>query len=581
MDKQAAALVLEEIARLLELQGEDRFRVRAFRSAARALERVEEDLPSLVQSGRLAQVRGIGAATARIVAELVETGRSSYHEALRERTPLGLRELLAVSGLGPGKVHTLHQELGVQSLEDLERALAEDRIAGLRGFGRRTAERIAGAIGFVRGTLGRRRLAPALETLERAAGAVAAMAHVRRSVGAGEGRRRLETVGEIVVVAEAEHRHHTAVLDSFSTMPGTMRARIVSADTAEAYLSDGIAIRLALAEPATFATTLLEETGSEAHLRALQQRARTLGLVLERDGVKRGDVRIDTPDEEAVYAALEMAYVAPELREGTLEVIAAAEGWLPRLIAEGELRGCFHCHTTESDGKATLEELGEAARELGWRYLGIADHSQAASYAGGLSPAQIERQHAAIDAWNARYGHEVRLLKGIECDILQDGALDYEATNPELFDRFDYVIGSVHSRFMQSRDDMTRRIVRAVRNPRLTMLGHPTGRLLLARAPYDVDVDAIVAAAAESGAAIEINADAHRLDLDWRYWPRAKASGVRCAINPDAHSVSGLNVVSLGVMMARKGWLETKDVVNAWPLVEVEAWLAERRSRAR
>ena len=580
MDRDRAALVLEEIARLLELQGEDRFRVRAFRTAARALERLEEDLGQVVRSGRLGEVRGIGAATARIITELVETGRASYHETLRERTPLGMRELLAVPGLGPGRVRTLHASLGIETLADLERALAEDRVAGLPGFGRRTAERVAGGIGFVRSGLGRRRLGPALEALERATGIVRALPHVVRAVGAGEGRRSLETVGELVVVAEADADRFQEIIAAFLDLPGMMRTRALAPDEAEALLSDGLALRLVLAIADAFATTCIEETGAASHVAQLRERARTLGLELTREGVGRGETRIPTRDEEEVYAALELEPVPPELREGTIEVVAAAEGWLPRLIVEGDLRGCFHCHTTYSDGKATIGELGEAARALGWRYLGIADHSQAASYAQGLSPEQVMRQHAEIDAWNARHGDVVRLFKGIEADIQADGGLDYEGSAPGLLERFDYVIGSVHSRFGLSREEMTRRIVRAVRNPRLTMLGHATGRLLLTRRPYDVDVNAVIDAAAESGAAVEINADPHRLDLDWRHWPRAKAAGVRCAINPDAHSVDGLRVLPLGVRMARKGWLEVKDVVNAWELEEVEVWLAGQKARA-
>jgi DNA polymerase (family 10) len=276
-----------------------------------------------------------------------------------------------------------------------------------------------------------------------------------------------------------------------------------------------------------------------------------------------------------------MQYVPPELRESGAEVARAADGSLPRLVELADLRGCFHCHTTYSDGKGTVAEMAEGALALGWRYLGIADHSQIAGYAGGLSPAAIARQQRDIDAWNRRRGAELKLFKGVEADILGDGSLDYSA-QPGVLESFDFVIGSVHSLFRMDRATMTRRMVRAVSDPRISMLGHARGRLLLIRDGYDVDIDAVIDAAARAGAAIEINADPHRLDMSWQHWPHALARGVRTAINPDAHSVNGLRAVRFGIGIARKAWLTTADVINAWPLDDVEAWLEERRrGRAR
>ncbi|MGH7504200.1 MAG: PHP domain-containing protein, partial [Longimicrobiales bacterium] len=278
-----------------------------------------------------------------------------------------------------------------------------------------------------------------------------------------------------------------------------------------------------------------------------------------------------------IYDALSLDFVPPELREdGRAEILAAAERRLPRLVAFADLRGCFHCHTTASDGRATLEELAAGAIARGWRYLGIADHSQAAGYAGGLSPDDIARQHDTIDAWNVQRGDELWLFKGIEADILVDGSLDYADAGAAILGRFDYVIGSVHSSFSLPRAQMTRRIVKAIENPYLTFLGHATGRLLLMREGYAVDVDAIIDTAAERGAGIEINSDPHRMELDWRHWPRARERGVKTALNPDAHSVRDLDYLLLGVTVARKGWLEPSDVVNTWELDDVKAYFSRR-----
>jgi DNA polymerase (family X) len=293
-------------------------------------------------------------------------------------------------------------------------------------------------------------------------------------------------------------------------------------------------------------------------------------LRLDGEGLWRDGAPVVAESEEDLYQALGLEWVPPELREGWGEVEAAEQGELPTLVEYEDLRGTFHCHTTYSDGTATIAELGEAARARGWRYLGIADHSVSAGYAGGLTVDDVRRQHLEIDQWNREHGAEVRLLKGIEADILRDGRLDYD---DQVLATFDYVIGSVHSGFRMGRAEMTRRITTAVRNPRLTILGHPTGRLLLTREPYAVDLDVVIDAAAGAGRAIEINGDPHRMDMDWRHWPVARKRGVHCAINPDAHSVAGLGAVAFGLAVARKGWLEPKDILNAWELEQLESFL--------
>ena len=579
MDKHAVALVLEEIGTLLDLAGENRFKARAFHNAARAIDKTEEDVGALARTGDLEGVAGIGRATAAVIRELVETGSSRYLAELRERTPPGFRELLAVPGLGVTKVRQLHRQLGIATVADLERAAAEGRIAGVRGFGERMQERIAHGVRFVRGGAGRRRLSRAIESADRVVGHVRALPGVKRAELAGELRRCCETVAGVDIVAAVDVRSERRVLEAFAAQPGAARGEALDAEHAEAVLGDGLALRLRCVAPPAFAAAWIHATGSAAHVDGLRVAAELASLRLDGNGLWRGEERVATDDEEEVYAALALDFVPPELREeGRAEILAAAERGLPRLVQYEDLRGCFHCHTTDSDGRATLEELAAGAIARGWRYLGVADHSEAAFYAGGLSLDQIERQHRAIDAWNAQRGDALWLFKGIEADILVDGTLDYTDAG-DVLQRFDYVVGSVHSSFALPRAQMTKRLVTAVRNPHLTFLGHATGRLLLMREGYAVDMDAVIDAAADRGAAIEINADPHRMELDWRYWPDAKRKGVKTAVNPDAHSVRDLDYVRLGMTVARKGWLETADVINTWELDEVKAYF-ERKGQA-
>ena len=575
MDKNAVALVLSEIGTLLELQGENRFKARAFLMAARAVEKLDRNLADLVRAGRLREVPGIGPATAAVVRELVETGTSRYYRDLRARTPSGMRELLAVPGLGARKVRELHEKLGIESIADLEVAAAEGRIAQLRGFGKRTQDRLAAGVDFVRGATGRRRLSQTLEPAGRVLGYLRALPVVRRVELAGEMRRWLETVSGIELVASAARADIAAVLDAFVAMPGMAdggRAR----DEAVSQLADGLALRIRCVGPAAFPTAWVLRTGSEAHLAELSAHAAGLGLRLENDGLYRGARRLSPRSEQAFYSALSLEWIAPELREGGGEVAAAAASELPRLVRYEDLRGCFHCHTTYSDGRSTMAELAERAAALGWRYLGIADHSQAAGYAGGLTPDELLRQHEEIDRWNEQHGQRVHVLKGVEADILSDGRVDYEQFGDRVLGSLDYVVASVHSGFRMDRAQMTARFLRALDNPHVSILGHLTGRLLLTREGYDVDIEAVVAAAAERGVAIEVNSDPFRMDLDWRYWRSARRLGARAAINPDAHSVRALDNVRLGTTFARKGWLAADDVVNAWSLEDALAFFRGR-----
>ena len=575
MDKHAVAIALEEIGTLLDLQGENRFKARAFLSAARAVDKMEGDFAQLVRSRAIENIAGIGPATARVIYELAEAGQSKYLDDVRGRTPAALRELLAVPGLGISKVKQLRTALGIETLADLQEAAAAGRIAGVRGFGEKTQAKILQGIEFVRGGAGRRRLATALESGRRMQNFLAGQPGIVQAEIAGELRRCLETVDGVDFVIAADDDMCEAVVNAFMELAPAPRAERSSKTSARVVLADGLALRVQCVTPVLFPTTLLFHTGTRAHLDALVDRAVQRDLRLDETGLWRGRRRLPIETEADIYAELDLQFVPPELREDAAGVAAAALGKLPELVERDDLRGCFHCHTTYSDGRATVAQMAEAAADRGWRYLGIADHSQYAGYAGGLSVQDIKRQHREIDAWNDSNGRRVWVFKGIEADILPDGTLDY-AANGNTLDSFDFVIGSVHSRFRMTEAEMTRRILRAMEDPHLTFLGHPTGRLLLSRAPYPLDVPEVMTAAAARGVAIEINGDPHRLDLDWRYWPDAKRRGIRCAINPDAHSTSSLDYVRYGVAMARKGGLEREDIVNTWPLRQVRTELRRR-----
>lgn len=574
------ALLLADIGVLFELNGRDPFRAKAFMNAARALEGSGADLHRLARQDRLETLRGIGPAIAAIIREYLATGKAAVYEELRGSTPLALYDLLRVEGLGARRIHTLHEKLGIEDLDSLEAAAREGRIAPLPGFGQKTEERILAGIAFARSNRQLRRYPDALEVAVRLLEWIRERPEVSRAEIAGSLRRRLEVVDQIDILVAT--RNPAAVLAAFSGLEATRGNDAGSLDEgrreATIRLSDGVTARLRCVSAAGFEAAFLWETGNERHLQQVGEAAAAAGMTLGPEGLSREGRKVQVRTERRLYERTGLTFIPPELREGLGEVTAARDGLLPRLVELPDLRGTFHCHTTDSDGKATLEEMAEGARDRGWAYLGIADHSRNAGYAGGLSVEQVLRQHEEIDALNAalagQAGEPFRIFKGIESDILADGSLDYPA---EVLRRFDYVIGSVHSLFRMDEATMTKRMVAAIRNPALTMLGHPMGRLLLTRPGYPLDIGKVLKAAAKSGVVMEINANPHRLDLDWRHVREAAAMGIIIAINPDAHSVRALDHVAFGVNMARKAGLEPRQVLNTWTLDEVTEYLAARK----
>lgn len=574
IDPRTAAHVLAQIAAHVELRGDNLFKARAYESAARALRALEsDDLASALESGELAAMRGLGPATVAVVRDLVEHGQSQYLEQLRTTTPEGLLEMLRVPGMTPPKILKIHEALGIQTVDELEEAARDGRLATLPRYGKKTADKILNGIALLRARGTQRLYHHARSEGDRLRAMVQAHPNVVRATVAGPLRRLCETVGNLDVVAgcSADPR---GVAASFTRLGGVKQAT-GSGASVEILFVDGITLRLHCTLDRDFGFALFAATGSTDHVAAVATRLIRRGYSLGGAGLENDGKPVPTPVERMVYELAGLQYIDPALREARGEVDAAANHTLPNLVVDADIRGVLHCHTVRSDGKASIEEMARGAEARGWSYIGISDHSKAAFYASGMSESQLSSQIDEIDEFNTSKRSGVRVLKGIEADILADGRLDYDSTT---LDRLDFVIGSIHSRFSMNGAAMTERVLRAMDDPHLTILAHPTGRLLLSREAYALDVEAVLEKAADRGVAVEVNADPHRLDLDWRHCIRARELGVRISIGPDAHSVSSLDYVFMGVSMARKGWLEAKDVLNTGSADDVIAFAGGRRA---
>ncbi|MGI9175223.1 MAG: DNA polymerase/3'-5' exonuclease PolX [Rhodothermales bacterium] len=560
MTNKKIASVLKDTASLLVLTGGNPFRARAFESAARTLERMEESAEEKLADGTLTQVKGIGDGLAAQILELTERGSFGLRDELLEAIPPGLHDVLRVKGLGAKKVRRLWQELDVTSLETLEEVAQTGRLADLDGFGKKTQENILANIQQLRTYRQRRRyadaLAEALPVLEK----LRAVPDVQRAELSGELRRNLETVGEARLIAAATDVE--AVREALGLEEEAVST--TSEYVLKGALPDGLPLRVRVVPPQRFGTAWWSDTGSETHLQAFKQEA--------------GPPDVHT-EEADVFSSAGLAFIPPELREGRGEIEAARDDALPDLLSTDDLRGVLHNHSTYSDGAHSLEAMAEAARQMGFAYFGICDHSQSLTVANGLSPSDVRAQHEEIGRLNTQYaeqsGSPFHVFHGIESDILDDGSLDY---SDEILALFDFVVASVHSGFNMSEDEMTERIIRAVTNPFTTILGHATGRLLLAREGYAIDHERVIAACAKHGVAIELNANPYRLDLDWRWVRRATEQGILIAINPDAHSTDQLGYMRWGVAVARKGWLTAAQCLNAKPLPDFTSWLEARKA---
>ncbi len=582
MNKKEISDILEEMGTLLDLQGANPFKSRAFHNASRAIEGLGGDIGDAVAEGTLRQVKGIGESIAKIITELVNTGTSPEYEELRKSVPEGVLQMLKIQGLGPKKVKLFYEKLRIVSLDELEAAARAGRLASLEGFGAKTEENILKGIQAFR-SRGDKSLYPAAEkAAEVLLTALRKDKGVIRSEIAGSLRRHKEVVGDVDLLLSAKDRDRTRIMELFTTHPDVQSVTGSGETKSSVVLKQGIHCDLRIVKDEEFPFALNYFTGSKEHNVEMRSRARRRGWSLNEYAFSRLE---DSPagratpkipavkNEEDIYKALGLSYVPPELRENNGEFEAAETGQLPVLVTEKDIKGTFHCHSTYSDGVNTVAQMADAARKMGWIYLGIADHSKVAAYAGGLSVDKVKEQIKEIDALNER-NPDFRILKGTECDILPDGTLDYP---DKVLALFDYVVVSIHSSFAMTEEAMTRRIIKGLKNKYATMLGHPTGRLLLAREPYPVNMERVIDAAADHGKVIEINAHPMRLDLDWRLCRYARNKGVHIAVNPDAHSIDGLHDVTYGVGIARKGWLRKADVVNTGSVDEVLALFASTR----
>jgi len=578
MNKDEIAGVFENIARLLELKGENPFKVRAYTHAARALETLSEPLETLIAEERLTAVDGIGKATGEKITELSTHNRLDYYDHLREEFPPDILTLFEIQGLGAKKIKALWDTLKVHSVTSLERACKDGSVAALPGFGEKTASNILKGIEHMRSHAGEFLFGDVAHIAEGLLDDLRGHPDVNLAQIAGSFRRKKEIVRDLDFIVSTKQPE--AVMAFFTTHPLVENVLAHGATKSSVILKSGIQCDLRAVTGPEFPFALNYFTGSKEHNVRMRSRALSRGWSLNEyrfSAAEGRELREPLPEvhEEAdIYRALGLDPVEPELREDRGEIDAAEKHKLPHLIEWTNLRGTFHNHTTASDGRATLENMVAAAKELGLEYLGIADHSKASFQASGLDEIRLAAQVARIAELNAA-DKDFRIFAGTECDILKDGSLDFA---DEVLATLDYVVASVHSSFTMPEAEMTNRIIRAMENPHVTMLGHLTGRLLLSREPYQLNIPAILDAAAATGTIIELNANPRRLDLDWRWWPLAKEKGVKCAINPDAHTTAGLQDLLFGVGVARKGWLTKNDVINTLPLTRIESILKAKRS---
>lgn len=566
MDKKDVAKVLEEIALMLELRGENTFKIRAYQNGARIIETLEGSIKDLVESRELQKVQGIGKAISEKVTELVETGELQYYEELKREFPETLFELFKVPGLGPKKVKVLYEELEIETLGELEYACLENRLTELKGFGKTTQEKILRGIENLKKYQGKHLISTGMWVLDELTEYFKGCDGVLRFSEAGSLRRRKDVVKDVDILAAVREADRQRVADYFEAFERVEEVIAKGETKISVRLDMGINVDLRLVSEKEFPYALHHFTGSKAHNTKMRKIAKEKGLKMNEYGIFKDGEILPARSEAEVFSLLDLPMIPPELREDQGEIEAAQNGKLPNLIEEKDLKGLFHIHSHYSDGTNTIEEIVQEAVKRGFQYIGISDHSQTAYYANGLKPEDVEKQHQEIDRVQVKYP-QIKILKGIESDILNDGSLDY---TEDVLKKFDYIIASLHSNLKMEKTLMTKRLVKAINNPYTKILGHMTGRLLLSREGCDFDEQEVFDALKKSGVAVEINSNPHRLDLDWRKGKMAKNMGISISIDPDAHRLPGFEDIRYGVGIARKGWIEKGDVLNARDLSELQ-----------
>lgn len=576
MDKKDIIEVLERIGTMLEIKGENPFKIRAYFSGARTLQTMEEDLGEVIGEGRLGEIPGIGKALTEKVETLYTTGELEFYDKLVASVPSGLMDLLEVPGLGGKKIKALHEQLGVDSIDSLTKACKEGEVAKLKGFGAKTQEKILSGIKNREAYAARHLWWDARAVVERILPALQALPDVERAEAAGSFRRGMETVGDLDFIVASSNP--APIMEWFVGMEGISEVTAHGETKSSIRMEGGMQADLRVVPTEQFYFALHHFTGSKDHNVRMRQKALSMGLSLSEWGLRPEEEKnatrkkgpVSASSEEDVFKALGLSYVPPALREGMGEVEAAEKGELPELLKLDDLQGCFHNHTTASDGRNSLKEIAGEADKRGWAYLGIADHSKSSFQANGLDEERLLKQVHAIQAINDSGEFRVRLFSGSEVDILSEGRLDFEDS---VLESLDYVVASVHNGLTQDEDTMTTRLIRAIEHPHVTMIGHLSGRLLLRREASKMNIQKIIDAALANGKILELNANPMRLDMDWRYWRKAADRGLLCCINPDAHALHHFDFQYAGVLAARKGWLQREQVFNTRTLPEVLTYL--------
>ena len=576
MDKKDIIDLLERIGTMMEIKGENPFKIRAYFAGARTLQTMEDDLGEVIAEGRLGDIPGIGKALTEKIESLHTTGKLEFYDKLVASVPSGLMDLLEVPGLGGKKIKALHEQLGVDSIESLTKVCQDGKVAGLKGFGDKTQEKILSGIKNREAYAARHLWWDARRVVDQILPGLRALPEVERAEAAGSFRRGMETVGDLDFIVASSNP--VPIMNWFTSMDGIAEVTAHGDTKSSIRLEGGMQADLRVVPTEQFYFALHHFTGSKDHNVRMRQKALSMGLSLSEWGLRPQEEKdasrkvgeIEADSEEDVFKALGLAFVHPSLREGMGEVEAAEKNELPELLQYEDLKGCFHNHTTASDGRNTLEEIAEESDQRGWEYLGIADHSKASFQANGLDEERLLKQIAAIKELNESGKFRVHLFSGSEVDILSGGRLDFE---DEVLEQLDYVVASVHNGLSQDEDTMTERLIRAIEHPAVTMIGHLSGRLLLRREASKMKIHKIIDAALANKTILELNANPMRLDMDWRHWRRAAEKGLMCCINPDAHALHHFDYQLAGVHAARKGWLAKENVLNTRPLVEIQRYL--------
>jgi DNA polymerase (family 10) len=576
MDKKDISEILDRIGTMLEIKGENPFKVRAYFSGARTLQTMQEDLGEVIESGKLGEVPGIGKALTEKIETLFTTGELEFYEKLVASVPPGLMDLLEIPGLGGKKIKVLHDKLKIDSIDSLRLACEAGKVAELKGFGKKTEEKILSGIENREAYAARHLWWDARAVVEKILPGLEALPEVDRVEAAGSFRRGMETVGDLDFLVASSNP--APIMDWFTSMDGIAEVTAHGDTKSSVRLEGGMQADLRVVPTEQFYFALHHFTGSKDHNVRMRQKALSLGLSLSEWGLRPEEEKdssrkagpVEAHSEADIFQALGLPFVPPALREGMGEVEAAERKALPDLLEFSDLKGCFHNHTTASDGRNTLEEVAAEADRRGWEYLGVADHSKSSFQANGLDEERLLKQVELIKEINESGTFRVHLFSGSEVDILSEGRLDFEDS---LLECLDYVVASVHNGLTQDEETMTARIIKAIEHPKVTMIGHVSGRLLLRREASKISMGKILDAAVSNGKILELNANPMRLDMDWRHWRRAAENGLLCCINPDAHALHHFDFQHAGVLAARKGWLTAKDVFNTRTLREVQEYL--------